>query len=461
MASAINKIVTEFQSIATNDSLNAELQPMKPRKQLPKTKKPIPVEKKFKRIQLEKEQRGTTTTTVMATMELAKTSASDKEETEEQIGVTNSGESEHLPRSKKMRVEDLKSSTREERVRRETQNVPISTAGASVIHLSTTVSIPLVTEQAEEQDDLMNSTGTLFLSNTNRTEGELGSGGYWPMYNGQNLTGDMDEDAENTPSSSPVSLISTTESDNNVERFGVPHSAQPKGAITHPLLISSDMTKELNEIVEEKVHKSNKRILADHQDHFVPPMLMVKSKFVAGKQHIDAQENLTTFDANETAPINFTASSQVEASNDISKFYPASTEKPSEVEVEQVLEKIPEPVLKVSESSIIVTTTVDAVSSAAPDSTSPSLSASPATETDSPSSAAPSIHPPEETITSTGSVIEVAETVAADAAVAAKEPSYHSEFSFSNIENYKPYRPNRRRMLTKPRSHSYLRKILG
>lgn len=443
---AINKIVTEIQSIATNESLNGELEPLKPRKQ-PKKFNPLD-EKKQKK--LKKYPGG-----------IKDKDQVEKSVTSEPENTFTTGSTVFVTRSKRMRKEDLKPldaghQVKEERVRRETLDIPIAT-GTTAATEETPIEVTTTTNLIEE-DTLLNYTGDPFVS-TSSLDGNLEEFANEAM----NVTeGEGEEPSVSPipPSNEPV--LTTIQPEVNHEISGTPHSAQPKGAITHPMHISSDMTKEQLERAQPQsppppAQQPKDKILANQQqqqDHFVPPMLLVKAKFQAkqpvNKQHIDAQENLTTFDAgNSTAnssdhQIQHTLESpMMETTNDISKFYPASTEKAATAmnEENKVLVDIPTEHGEEKNSSVtpveenVKTTTTVTV---------PSTITIP-TSTESPL-----------VTSSTAEKVEEATTTAADPVKV-----QHSEFSFSNIENYQPYRPNRRRSLTKPRSHSYLRKILG
>ena len=428
MDSAINKIVTEIQSIATNDSLNGELEPLKPRK----TKKYNSMgEKKYKKVSLAK---VTEKPLKPVTLRTSPSTIADKE---------------ILPRVKKMRPEDLKHNadtlvdelamTREDRVRRETLNLPMSTGAAAVEETEETVQDNSTTPSSVDDDLFLISNGTddTLVSVTtleenldswnNGTEVEVESSSPAPV----------EEDAP--------TVVTTTTQQLPLEISGTPHSAQPKGSITHPMHISSDMTKELNEVLPQKKIK-----VVNQQDHFVPPLLL--AKFTPGKQHVDTHENL--LESNFTSPPtdNTIESPAMETTNDISKFYPASTPKAiasdhSDQEHKIIVEGLPEVnVTEETPSTVKVEVSSSTVDSSASTTTTllPEASSTPA-------------------VTTTTTVEPVtSETPTTAPAKADEEPQkYHSEFSFTNVENYHPYRPNRRRSLTKHSSHSFLRKILG
>lgn len=445
MDQAINKIVTEIQSIATNDSLNGELEPLKPRKQ-PKKFNPM-AEKKLK--QFRKAEK-----TVSQAERSLTTDRTDPTET--------------LPHIKRMRPEDYKridleanaeAHSREERVRRETLNIPLSTGATA-----TEEGNAAITTTAMEE-------GTLFIANytedslssSSATTSSSGVDGNLDWNNGdENVT--QEEDAELSAASESaktetLQLSSTVPSETlptMIEISGTPHSAQPKGSITHPMHISSDMTKELLEtpppaVQEQPPTKSKKdkerAMMANQQDHFVPPMLLVKAKFTPGKQHIDAQENLTTFDG-VPAEIQHTIESPImETTNDISKFYPASTEK-AMIPENKMLVEIPEPAANINTTSVAPTAAL------VPKKGYQSSTEAASTMTVLTSSAST----PADAITGT---TESPVTISTTTQEAETKEAPRSEFSFTNIENYQPYRPNRRRSLTKPASRSYLRRILG
>lgn len=427
VASAINKIVTEIQSIATNDSLNGELLSVqvKPRKQLPKEKKRIPSEKKFKRIQLEKLQREANRRSIIHGAE-----NENREKEEAGVAVTGADELDPLPREKKMRAEDLKSLTattndqgegttaKEERVRRETFRV-VSTEASANDYLDEVVSNtsePAIEEEQKRVEEAEMDEKYLIEFHGGLLNMSMSSED-WAAYNNEEPVHNFTIADTDSPQLPPVTIPSAEVA--LEERNGTPHSAQPKGAITHPMHISSDMTKELLDAVDEKAQQNNKKLLASQQqqDHFVPPMLLVKAKFTPAKQqppHVDLQENvrIQSNQIDSESPL-------AESTNDISKFYPASTGKPN-----QGPTILADDAMKNGENSI--------------------------SDSDSFSSPTPVISLAAST-QGTESGSGAAETV----------KKYHSEFTFSNIENYKPYRPNRRRVLTKPETHSYLRKILG
>lgn len=376
---AINKIVTEIQSIATNDSLNGELEPLKPKKQ-PKKFNPLD-KKKVKRVFLEKEAKM----------------GKKVSQAEHSLTADRTAPTEILPRSKKMREEDLRpmeGEKKEERVRRETLTMPSSTADEMEVYVATTGN-----SIDEEALTLSNYTTEEDYSVSPTPEDESFD---WTSEGVNNVTEPDIESTSSAPDTTEA-LTTTTNQPVILKVSATTTRSEPQATqrpITHPIHVASDTLKEVEEPPKKQV--------ANQQDHFIPPMLLVKAKFTSP---VDAQHTIET-------PL------QETTINDISKFYPASTEKTIS-EGNKILVEIPEH-----------NSTLDAV----------------ATSTSS--------HLPLPVASQTANT-EAAASVSASPETPKEAETQKSEFSFNNVENYQPYRPNRRRALTKPASHSYLRRILG
>lgn len=457
---AINKIVTEIQSISSSDNnennelrnLNAELAAAA---SVPKSEVDVIyqkdtnlITKKVKYLHKEKKANG----------KLAKEKRINKSIDEEEmmqgddpksavLSTTSSAldSTEILQHVKKMLPQDLrkredeqatsstvdsKSTTNlpiltEDRLRRETQisETSISTEipSTTIIQSDTTPSLLSTSSSTEPPETLLSS-----------TENSL--------------------DINLTHSSEPPSNVITTSDATTAENL-IPPTQQPqsKGTLIHPLHISSDMSKAVTQNPGPIVQKHNHTVYNENDDHFVPPMLLVKAKFTSsGKIHPEVYDpsllqDLTPApdhktDSTTRQHVNATASS---TTNDISKFYPASTEK-------QSLEN------EVRPTKVVESTTVGHLT---PSSTT--------TSTEIPVKSTEIASTPE-------TVNSVKENEFSDQTDSddgnelqhVDKPHTHPlhaeyENSFSNIENYKPYRPNRRRALTKPESVSYLKKILG
>ncbi|XP_059615589.1 uncharacterized protein LOC132261078 [Phlebotomus argentipes] len=225
--------------------------------------------------------------------------------------------------------------------------------------------------------------------------------------------------------------------------------------IIHPLHISSDSSKQASGFV--KPHRKDDSPQVSPDDHFIPPMLLVKAKFTA----TSTRSHLEVATESPNSTLNSSDGSQTD----------------------KAAEEVPTPARDnaTDTESRDETSTVGELPSSSP-TVSPPVNNGAITDKaeliqEVTTSAPSSRQPPSDT--SEGGKGATAEdaTSQADKSSSAAElettlsPSSSSfllaqrrldyENSFSNIENYQPYRPNRRRSLTKPDSVSYLKKILG
>lgn len=419
---AINKIVSEIQSITTNETLSRELEPMKPRKQQPLKKYNPAEKKKYKKSSEDRKYMKTvlkadslTTTTMVAE---TKTLAVD----------------ELNKQTKDIELADA--NVREERVRRETLETSSSTTGGTrkdepeaEINISSTTAENSFTEnlfvESYSEDPISASVGlTTVDGGEETTEAELITNVTELDRSTFATTTTITEEINHlTTTTTPlIETIDQSTTKSEMDDFSsAVHTDPPKGTISHPMHMSTDMTREQEAMqLREKEKKAT-----NPQDHFVPPMLLVKAKFTAIKQHVNNMMiNSANYDGQKENRHNAIETQIGEATNDISKFYPASTEKAQLNEDKEVLLEIPQDMWNKSTS-----TAASVV--------------------------------PNETTTANEDKLEVEPPTKVPGEVKDEAKKYHSEFTFSNIENYKPYRPNRRRQLTKSPSHSYLRKILG
>ncbi|XP_055524159.1 transcription initiation factor TFIID subunit 12-like, partial [Wyeomyia smithii] len=264
-----------------------------------------------------------------------------------------------------------------------------------------------------------------------------------------------------------------------------------------------------------------KKEISSVGDHFIPPMLLVKARFTSTKTHVEpiATTELVseTTQTSESTVSTMQTSSPALTSEDVtapgevpSTVSELTTAKSSPLETEttvahQIVEitfddkelssKIgtlsitTRPFTTVEAKTSTVSpqsTTVNNVtstsgqSSTQPDSTVPVSPSSTLSTTTSTTTVAPTSTASSSTTTTTTTVAvptehelqrdEPEEEVTnheSDDELDDQQHQQHPELhnSFSNIENYQPYKPNRHRSLTKPEVHSncgnYIKKILG
>uniref|UniRef100_A0A1B0CEE9 C-type lectin domain-containing protein n=1 Tax=Lutzomyia longipalpis TaxID=7200 RepID=A0A1B0CEE9_LUTLO len=240
--------------------------------------------------------------------------------------------------------------------------------------------------------------------------------------------------------------------------------------IIHPMHISSDSSKQASGFVKPLHRKDNsQQVSAD--DHFIPPMLLVKAKFTAmpPKSHFELATESTI-----SSVTNFSEASEVrETSEEMPDGKKNSTEAENRDDSStsgDLPSSSPTVSPPVNNGAITDKSELIQEVTSSPPSPSqhrePSVAPSGPTGSDGESgrdgitedASADTTHGDKSTSTAT-----VQETTLSPSSsnylLAQRRLDY--ENSFSNIENYHPYRPNRRRSLTKPDSVSYLKKILG
>uniref|UniRef100_A0A6B2EFG8 Putative proteoglycan 4-like protein n=1 Tax=Phlebotomus kandelakii TaxID=1109342 RepID=A0A6B2EFG8_9DIPT len=227
--------------------------------------------------------------------------------------------------------------------------------------------------------------------------------------------------------------------------------------IIHPLHISSDSSKQASGFVKTPRRESSQQ---SQDDHFIPPMLLVKAKFTATstRSHFE----VATESPNST--INSPEGNQTEGAAEDIRENATETDNKEESSTPDDLPSS-SPTVSPPVNNGAITDKVELIQEVTPSVSSSRQSPAPSGATVS----GESVRGTTEDVNSTSqgdkstSVATDQETTLSPSSsnylLAQRRLDY--ENSFSNIENYQPYRPNRRRSLTKPDSVSYLKKILG
>ncbi|GAB0094064.1 hypothetical protein DMENIID0001_092850 [Sergentomyia squamirostris] len=236
--------------------------------------------------------------------------------------------------------------------------------------------------------------------------------------------------------------------------------------IVHPMHISSDSSKQATSGFS-KSHRKEEATQVSADDHFIPPMLLVKAKFTSAPS---TRPHLETVTESPNSTINSVDENHIKEESSEGSAAVQAKENATETEAQEegstsddLPSSSPTASPPVSHSSA-VTDKKELIQEVTPSSTpSPAPSAAASMNTESLQTTAKDGNNDQNQPDSTPAAVESADTTLSPSSsnylLAQRRLDY--ENSFSNIENYQPYRPNRRRSLTKPDSVSYLKKILG
>ncbi|CAD7089863.1 unnamed protein product [Hermetia illucens] len=217
----------------------------------------------------------------------------------------------------------------------------------------------------------------------------------------------------------------------------------------------------------------------EHSDnHFIPPMLLVKSHYTSLKPHPEGETAPITNLKVESTTLNHDITSQTTFGTTMnstthttlitdSAKVANTTFQPSQASQNTQHHQIVEIKIGSSENpSVFSITTRPTTTTSTSPVTQDSTMANPITETESNVHSDPSstrVQTEQQQPTQSHNEIPAAMVNTNSEATSEQTDSQetHAKNKFSNEENYQPYRPNRRRSLTKPETTNYLKKILG
>ncbi|XP_055712964.1 uncharacterized protein LOC129807609 [Phlebotomus papatasi] len=232
--------------------------------------------------------------------------------------------------------------------------------------------------------------------------------------------------------------------------------------IIHPLHISSDSSKQASGFIKPP-HRKEESTQLTADDHFIPPMLLVKAKFTASstRSHFEVvtESPNSTSNSSDGNPIK-----QVTAEESLAKESETETNNTGSTLTSDLPSSLPTVSPPVHNGAI--TDKSELIQEVTPSSPATRQSLAPSGSTVSGESVRGNTESANANISQSKKVTSTTESV--ETTISPSNSNYllaqrrlDYENSFSNIENYQPYRPNRRRSLTKPDSVSYLKKILG
>lgn len=348
---------------------------------------------------------------------------------------------EFLPHTKKYLPEDLKKKP-------DLKEPTVSTEGINkeVIMSESTTFVPIKSTEIEEDTTTQNyitSTTTIVSTTTDqrmRRHLEIVSTTDSTTESESVTHSSIDDttvSTEATETEPTEPTLQTTQSPRSTEF----HEDGRKFGAGHPIHIPYQILMQNDKTTTSTIQKSTIAIPTPRptqrrdfgEDHFIPPMLLVKSQFTT-KVHSESGHSSTPTLSSTTSDI------IIDESN---------TESPFIIDDIEMIEKLPPSLNLTSPTAHDIEITDDTIGSSAsehnelPSSSEAQSSSSVTVTTNNPNN---------------DSDIEKNIYIDNDT-----DSTHHPEHEniFSNAENFQPYRPNRHRQLTKPETQSMIKKILG